>query len=62
VFFHLRADRRARRDHLEDRAMSADMDTDLTGEIEEARQLAHEAECHRRDIEQGVTAPEEVEP
>ena len=42
--------------------MSADMDTDLTGEIEEARQLAHEAECHRRDIEQGVTAPEEVEP
>jgi hypothetical protein len=42
--------------------MSADMETDVSGEVEEARQLAHEAECHRRDIEQGVTAPEEDEP
>jgi len=42
--------------------MSADMETDVSGEIEEARQLAHEAECHKRDSEQGVTALWEVEP
>jgi hypothetical protein len=62
MFLHLRTGCRTRRDHLEGHPMSADMETDLTGEIEEARQLAHEAECHRRDIEQGVTALGEVEP
>jgi len=36
--------------------MSADMETDVSGEVEEARQLAHEAECRKRDIEQGVSA------
>jgi hypothetical protein len=38
------------------------METDLTGEIEEARELAHDAVCRRRDIEQGITALGEDEP
>jgi hypothetical protein len=42
--------------------MSHDMETDVSGEVEEARQLAHDAVCHRRDIEQGVTALGEDEP
>jgi hypothetical protein len=43
--------------------MSADeFETDLTGEIEEARELAHDAVCYRRDIEQGITALGEDEP
>lgn len=29
-------------------------DHDLTGEIQEERELAHEAECRRRDSAQGI--------
>lgn len=43
--------------------MSADdFETDLSGEMQEARELAHEHACAMRDIEQGITPlPEEDE-
>ena len=34
-------------------------ETDLTGEIEEARELDHLHECRMRDIEQGIPTGDE---
>ena len=34
--------------------MRDECETDVSGEIEEARQLEYEAECRSRDIEQGI--------
>ena len=35
-------------------AMHDEYETDVSGEVQEARELEHEAECRSRDIEQGI--------
>ncbi len=34
--------------------MNDEYDTDVSGEVNEARELKHEAECYSLDIEQGI--------
>jgi hypothetical protein len=34
--------------------MNDEYETDVSGEVKEARQLDYEAECHSLDIEQGI--------
>lgn len=34
--------------------MHDEYETDVSGEVQEARELEHEAECRLRDIEQGI--------
>ena len=41
--------------------MSDEYETDLSGEMQEARELAHEHKCRMRDIEQGIPPIHEEE-
>lgn len=42
--------------------MRDEYETDVSGEVEEARELAHQHACEMRDIEQGIRNwPEEGE-
>ena len=41
--------------------MNDEFETDLTGEMQEEREIAHQNECLMRDIEQGIEPLEEWE-